>query len=215
MKSEFSRILLLLSWCAAGLWAQGDRGIITGTVKDATGAVVPNARVTALQITTNTSHKTLTTPSGDFAVPALPVGNYQVRVENTGFKTYLATNIAVGAGQTVRLDVVLELGATQQTIEVAANAQMVQAETARVATEVSARLVDDLPIIVSGAVRSPFDLATTTPEVQGSGDAGLRIGGGRIGVYGMTLDGTAATVARPDAQVSWSQINSPSVEALT
>src|SRR5438094_6284580 len=65
--------------------------------------------------------------------------------------------------------------------------------------------------VVPGA----FDLATITPEVAGSGDSNLRIGGGRIGGYGMTLDGTAITVARPDAQVSWSQINSPSVEALT
>ena len=55
----------------------------------------------------------------------------------------------------------------------------------------------------------------TTAEVSGNGDSNLRIGGGRIGGFGMTLDGTAVTVARPDAQVSWSQINSPSVEALT
>jgi hypothetical protein len=80
---------------------------------------------------------------------------------------------------------------------------------------VSSKLVNELPLIVNGAVRSPFDLATITPEVAGSGDTNLRIGGGRIGGYGVTLDGTAATVARPDAQVSWSQINSPSVEALT
>ena len=69
--------------------------------------------------------------------------------------------------------------------------------------------------MVNGAVRSPFDLATTTAEVAGSGDSNFRVGGGRIGSFGVTLDGTAATVARPDAQVSWGQINAPSVEALT
>jgi Carboxypeptidase regulatory-like domain len=215
MKSRIFTIAVALIWSVAGLWAQGDRGIITGTVKDASGAVVPGAQVTAIHLATNTNHKTNTTTSGDFTVPSLPVGDYRVRVENTGFKTHIAGNIVVAAGATVRLDVALELGATQQTVEVSANAQMLQTEAGRVATEVSNKLVDELPLIVSGAVRSPFDLAATTPEAAGSGDSSLRIGGGRVGAYGMTLDGTAATVARPDSQVSWSQINSPSVEALT
>ena len=215
MKRNIYAIVAFLTLAAAGVWAQGDRGIITGTVKDATGAVVPGVRVTAIQLATNASYKASTTAAGDFTVPDLPVGNYQVRVESTGFKTEIANDIVVAAGATVRLDLTLELGTTQQTVEVSTNAQVLQADTARVSTEVSNRLVDDLPILVNGAVRSPFDLATTTAEVAGSGDSNLRIGGGRIGGFGMTLDGTAITVARPDAQVSWSQINSPSVEALT
>ncbi|HZT31120.1 MAG TPA: TonB-dependent receptor [Bryobacteraceae bacterium] len=215
MKGKLYLIATLLVLSAAGLRGQGDRGIITGTVKDASGAVVPGAHVTATQVATNTIYKADTTDSGDFTEAALPVGTYRVRVENTGFKTYIASDVVVAAGATVRLDVVMELGTTQQTIEVTGSAALLQAETARVATEVSNRLVNDLPLLVNGAVRSPFDLATTTAEVAGTGDSNLRVGGGRIGAYGMTLDGTAATVGRPDAQVSWSQINAPSVEALT
>ena len=215
MRGRLYAIAALLALTAAGLRAQGDRGIITGTVKDPSGAAMPGAVVTAIHLATNTSYKTSTTASGDFTVPALPVGDYQVRVENTGFKTQVENNVAVAAGATVRLDVAMEVGATQQTIEVQAHAVMLTADTARVSTEVSAKLVDDLPLVVNGAVRSPFDLATTTAEVAGSGDSNFRIGGGRIGAFGVTLDGTAATVARPDAQVSWGQINAPSVEALT
>src|SRR6476469_9227455 len=208
-------IAALLALTAAGLRAQGDRGIITGTVKDPSGAAMPRAVVTAIHLVTNTSYKTSTTASGDFTVPALPVGGYQVRVESVGFKTQVENNVAVAAGATVRLDVVMEVGATQQTIEIQARAAMLTADTARVSTEVSAKMVDELPLVVNGAVRSPFDLAATTAEVAGSGDSNFRIGGGRIGAFGVTLDGTAATVARPDAQVSWGQINAPSVEALT
>ena len=215
MKSSIRTIAVLFALTATSLWAQGDRGIITGTVKDPSGASMPDAVVTAIHLATNTSYQTSTTASGDFTVPALPVGNYQVRVEKTGFKTQVENNVAVAAGATVRLDVVMEVGATQQTIEVQARAAMLTTDTARVSTEVSAKLVNELPLIVNGAVRSPFDLATTTAEVAGSGDSNFRIGGGRIGAFGVTLDGTAATVARPDAQVSWGQINSPSVEALT
>ena len=215
MHSKLRAMAWLLALTAASLWGQGDRGLITGTVKDATGAGVPNAQLTANHLATNTNYKTTSTASGDFTVASLPVGDYRVRIENTGFKTYVANDVAVAAGATVRLDVTLELGATQQTIEVNASAVSLTAETARVATEVSARLVDGLPLLVNGAVRSPFDLATTTAEVAGGSDSTFRIGGGRIGAFGVTLDGTAATVARPDAQVSWGQINAPSVEALT
>ena len=155
-------MLSVLVLTAAGLLAQGDRGIITGTVKDSTGAVVPGVRVTAIHVATKTSYTASTTASGDFTVPALPVGNYQMRVENTGFKTEVVNDIVVAAGATVRLDVALELGATQQTVEVATNAQVLQVDTGRVSTEVSNRLVNDLPLLVNGAVRSPFDLATTT-----------------------------------------------------
>src|SRR5258707_15805711 len=201
MRIKICVMVSILVLTAARLSAQGDRGIITGTVKDSTGAVVPGVRVTAIHLATNTSYKASTTTSGDFTVPALPVGNYQMRVENTGFKTQIANDIVVAAGATVRLDVALELGSTQQTIEVATNSQILQADTGRVATEVSNKLVNDLPLLVNGAVRSPFDRATITPEVAGSGDSNLRIGGGRIGGFGLTLAGTPVNVAPPRGPV--------------
>ena len=127
------RFYVLIGVCAvANLLAQTDRGVITGTVKDTSGAVLPGAEVTAIQTSTNANFKTKTTTSGDFTVPSLPVGTYQVRVENTGFKTHIASNVVVAAGATVSLDVTMELGATQQTVEVAANAQLLQTEAGRV-----------------------------------------------------------------------------------
>src|SRR5690349_20119139 len=109
-------IALLLASAASCLQAQGDRGIITGTVKDASGATMPDATVTATQLVTNTTYQTTTTQSGDFTVLALPVGNYSVKVERSGFKTQVQNDVAVAAGASVRLDVVMEVGATQQTV---------------------------------------------------------------------------------------------------
>ena len=75
------RFLVLIGVCVVpNLMAQTDRGVITGTVKDVSGAVVPGAQVTAIQTNTNANFKTKTTTSGDFTVPSLPVGSYQVRV---------------------------------------------------------------------------------------------------------------------------------------
>ena len=155
-------LLLGTALAGAALFAQNDRGVITGTIKDASGAVVPGAQVSAVQTGTNARFRANSTTTGDFTVPSLPVGTYRIRVENTGFKVYIADNVVVAAGATVLLNVALEVGTAQQTVEVFANAQMLQAESARVATEVSNRMVDDLPVVVNGAVRSPFDLSATT-----------------------------------------------------
>ena len=208
-------LLLGTALAGAALFAQNDRGVITGTIKDASGAVVPGAQVSAVQTGTNARFRANSTTTGDFTVPSLPVGTYRIRVENTGFKVYIADNVVVAAGATVLLNVALEVGTAQQTVEVFANAQMLQAESARVATEVSNRMVDDLPVVVNGAVRSPFDLSATTAEVSSTGQ--YRVGGGKGGAYGMTLDGSTVTTAgQLDSNgVTWTQINTPSIDALT
>ena len=97
---------------------------------------------------------------GDYTIPALPIGAYQVRVDVQGFKSYIANNVAVTPGGETRVDVKLEIGTAQQSVEVTDHPQRVQTENARVATTVSSAMVDSLPVQVNGASRSPFDLAT-------------------------------------------------------
>ena len=184
----FVRLIVLTIVLALRLPGQGDRGVITGTVTDVTGAVVPGAVITAVQTGTNTSFKTTTSTSGDFTVPSLPVGTYSVRVEQPNFKMYITENVVIVPGGTVRVDALLQVGTTQQSVEVTANAQMVQPDNARVATAVSSTLVDSLPVQVNGASRSPFDLASTTAEVNAAGT--FRIGGGNNTV-GISLDGAS------------------------
>src|SRR5215472_14008705 len=132
MQSRIYVIAALLALTSTGLRAQGDRGIITGTVKDASGAVMPRAHVTATHLDTNTNYTATTTASGDFTVPDLQVGNYRVRVENAGFKAHVNENVEVSPGATLRLDVAMEVGTAQQTVEVQANALVLATDTARV-----------------------------------------------------------------------------------
>ena len=214
----FSRVRLCVLFLSAVavLLAQTDRGVITGTVKDASGAVVPGARVSAVQISTNTNFKTTTTAAGDYTVPSLPVGTYRIRVESTGFKAYVADGIEVQPGSTLLVNATLEVGTAQQTVEVTANAQLLQSESARVATEVSNQLVDDLPILVNGSRAQPL----RSVGHHGGGEqsrAQYRVGGGKGGAYGMTLDGTTITTAgQLDSNgVTWTAYNTPSVDAFT
>jgi len=209
------RVILLAAVFAMSLLAQGDRGEITGSVVDTSGAVVPGAHITVIQKSTNSTYKTTTSTAGDFTVPSLPVGIYVVKVERDGFKTELTENVEITPGGTVRTDVKLQVGQTQQSVEVMANAQMVQTENARVSTEVSNALVDALPVEVNGNSRSPFDLASTTGEVNGAGT--FRIGGGGDTV-GITLDGSSLAgdkIGTDAGSGGAAAMNSPSVEALT
>jgi len=211
----FVRLILLAVFAVIRLPGQGDRGEITGTVTDATGAVVPGAQIVVVQRATNASYRTTTSTAGDFTVPSLPVGEYQVRVERQGFKTSITENVGITPGGTARVDVKLEVGAAQQSVEVTAAAQVLQTENARVATEVSRTLVDALPVEVNGNSRSPFDLASTTGEVNAAGT--FRIGGGNDTV-GITLDGTSLAgdkIGNDAGNAGAAPMNSPSVEALT
>ena len=211
----FVSLIALMVASALQLLAQGDRGVITGTVMDTTRAVVPGAAVTAIQTSTNTTYKTVTSAAGDFTIPSVPVGNYLLRVEKQSFKVHITGNVVVNPGETVRVDVSLEVGQTQQSVEVIATAQLVQSENARVATEVSNTLVDALPVQVNGNSRSPFDLAATTGEVNGAGT--FRIGGGNDTV-GITLDGSSLAgdkIGSDAGNGGAAAMNSPSVEALT
>src|SRR5258706_636599 len=202
--------------CATtGLLAQTDRGVITGTVKDATGAVVPGAKVTAVYLDTRTDYKTTTTASGDFTVPSLPVGTYRLRIEGQGFKTYIRDNVVLATGATLRIDAELELGTTQQTVVVNENVQMLQSESARVATQVGSKLVDELPLVVGGTMRGVFDLALVTGDVGGTDINNLRIGGGHPGRFAMTLDGISALTGFDSQDSDPTSINTPSVDAIT
>ena len=212
-KCWLGTLTFALAACAS-LWAQGDRGTLRGTVHDASGAVVPNASVTATNTGTNADSRTSSNGvNGDFTLPSLQPGTYRLRVESPGFRTLVQENIAVATGDTVSLDLRLDVGSAQETIEVSADASLLQTDTARVATQISAKFVEELPIAVNGGVRSPFDLAGVTGDVTLG--TGLRVGGGRVGSFGMTLDGASITTGNNGGgSINFTSNNTPSVEAL-
>ncbi len=202
-------------FCAAGLAvAQTDRGIINGTITDLSGASVPDARVTATNTATSISFATRSTSSGDFSIPTLPVGTYQLRVEKQGFKAAMRSGITVSAGGTVTVNAQLEVGAVTESVNVDAALELLQTSTAKVTTAVSNKMVDELPLVVGGAMRGAFDLALITPEANQPSDEGFNVGGGQGGAFGATLDGVTVLTGRFNS-VEWTNVNTPSVDAIT
>ncbi len=205
---------LLLSAFVPVALAQSDRGVITGTVTDSSSAAVPGAKVAVRNVATNVGSSTETTSSGDFTIPALPVGTYELRVEKQGFKTSVRSEVIVNAGATVAVNAMLEVGAVSESVQVAATLELLQTSTAKVTTAVSNKMVDELPLVVGGAMRGAFDLALITPQVNQPNDDNLNIGGGQGGSYGATLDGVSVLTGRFNS-VQWANVNTPSVDAIT
>ena len=129
-------------------FGQSDRGTLTGTVKDSTGAVIPGASVTATHVATNVTSSTITTDNGLYSIPALPAGIYKVRVELSGFKAWEQSQIVLAASTTVRADATLEIGQITESVEVRASSVSLQTENAKISSQVSNKMVDELPLVV-------------------------------------------------------------------
>jgi hypothetical protein len=200
---------------ASFLFAQSERGTISGTVRDSTAAVIPQAKIIVTNTATNVVVHLTTNELGEYTAASVPVGVYNIQVQKEGFRPAEIKGLSVNAATSVRADVNLEIGQSQQVVEVQASAVQLQTEDAKTSVTINQKIVDSLPLVVAGAVRSPFDLATLTPEAKtGGGDAGFALGGGQAAAYQATLDGVSVDTSRA-LQKTWVTSNAPSVEALT
>jgi Carboxypeptidase regulatory-like domain/TonB dependent receptor-like, beta-barrel len=205
-------LLLGLLVIPISLSGQTEYGNITGVVSDPTGAVIPGAEVLVTNTATNVKKTTITTAGGEYNVP-VPPGTYQVQVTLTGFKRHVGDNVVVAAATTLRLDVKLQLGEMSEVVEVSPEQAQVQTENAKISTAVQNRLVDELPLVVLGAMRSPFDLVNITSESKGRGNT-ISLGGGQAAAWDATLDGISVTTNR-SADAAEITYTAPSVEGIT
>ena len=163
-----SLLLLLSSFLllSASASAQTNRGGITGTVFDPSGAAVPGATVTLTSTGTNQVYKEKTGGAGAYTFPALEPVSYKLEVEAQGFKRKAIDKIKVDTASISTIDVNLETGSTSTEITVDADATRINTESGTLSSTVSARQIQDVPL----QNRSVLDLALTLPNV--SGDAG-------------------------------------------
>jgi len=173
---------------------------------------MPGAEVAITAIATNATKTTISGEGGQYNIPLAP-GAYRIQVSLRGFKKYLADNVVVTASTSVRLDIKLELGELSEIVSVTPDLARLQTENAKISTSVQNRLVDELPLVVGGALRSPFDLVGITAESKGRGNA-LSLGGGQAAAWDATLDGISVTTNR-SADAAEIAYTTPSVEAIT
>ncbi len=214
MPSRILRILLPTCLSAAALLAQSDRGTITGTVADPAGAFVPAARVVAVNPETGIAFRSQTTGTGSYTIPYVPAGVYDLTVEAAGFSKLEQKGIRVRVADTARVDVVLQVGATTESVTVTADAPLLSTESAAQSTTIGRDQLNQLPVnfaIGAGAVRNPLSFLQLTPGASIMGWNTVKINGAPTGTFKIIFEGQDSTSAL-DARVS--DESQPSVEAI-
>src|SRR6266545_2327237 len=118
--SALLALFVCLFVCASSVVAQEVSAGITGRVTDPSGGAIVGANVTAKDQQRGTAWPTRTNEDGVYAFPRIPVGTYEVRVEATGFKTYVQPNITLEVNQRARIDVNMQVGAVTESVQVTA-----------------------------------------------------------------------------------------------
>jgi hypothetical protein len=160
--------------------AQEFRATLSGTVDDATGAHVPGAKVVVVETHTGTKFEIATDANGQYTIPFMLPGDYEITVTKTGFKAGIRKAVHLGSGEHPIIDTRLEVGDTSQSVEVVADASLVNSENASVGQAISTSQVEDLPLngrtpLVFASLASGV-LATGQPALIHPFDSGAAVG---------------------------------------
>ena len=128
------------------VFGQGFSAAMSGSVRDASGAVIPQATVTARNIETGQTRVAETGANGNFNLPALPVGPYEITVEKAGFRQLVRSGITLSVAQEAVLNLTLEVGQVQQTVEVTGEAPIVNTTLAATSGLINEGQIQDLPL---------------------------------------------------------------------
>ncbi|MBS1832001.1 MAG: TonB-dependent receptor [Acidobacteria bacterium] len=208
--SVLSRALILSAALSFAMWAQSTATIV-GRITDPTGAVVTNAKVTAKNVSTGLERSTVSSETGDYEIPYLPIGGtYTVTVTVPGFQTSEATGIVLQVDQRARIDIGVRVGNTTERVVVEDAAPIVNTESGSIGQVISNKRIVDLPL--NG--RNFVQLAALLPSaiVGTSGTAGgtmVSVSGGRQGKTEFLLDGISINEQLFDGVVL-----RPSVDAI-
>ena len=213
MRIIFRDILISFLFVITAL-AQSDRGTITGTISDAEGAVVPNAAVVATNTSTAVSLRTVTTSTGNYTIPSLPVGVYDISVEAPGFKKLTRQGIRVEVAETARVDATLEVGAATESVTVTADAPLLKTEDAEQSQTFTGDHLNSLPInfgIGGGAIRNPLSFVELAPGTSLNGWNDIKINGAPNGSFRIIFEGQDST---SDLNPRVSDESQPSMESI-
>src|SRR5437868_3579233 len=207
------RLLLPVFFLTISLFGQGERGAFTGTVTDPTGSAVPNATIVATHRETNIETKAVTTDTGVYRMPYLPLGTYRITASAPGFKTSDVENLTLRVAQTLTVDFKLDVGVVTDKITVSAEAAQLESSTAEVGHYVSTAEFESWPIPVSDGHRQIQSfIFRSLPGATGSEFEGS-INGGQYYSHEILIEGIP--LGRMDLQGGSNNEFSPSAEAVS
>jgi hypothetical protein len=209
-------IAVVFAFGGGKLWSQGSTAQISGTVADSTGALLPGAEITATHTDTGVARSVISNETGAYSLPNLAVGPYRLEASLPGFRTFAQTGIVLQVNSNPAINIVLQVGQVTETIEVQANAAMVETRSTGVGSVIENARILELPLVgrqvydlvtVSG-LAIPTGSATPLSRAAYPGTPTFSIAGSLNGGNTVTLDGamhndvasnTALPLPFPDA----------------
>jgi len=188
--------------------AQVDRAGLSGTVTDPAGRALPQAHVTAVQISTGLKRETKSSAEGTYDIPELPVGNYTITFEHQGFKSLTFVDVEEVIGRTRTLDVTLPVSGRDEHVEVPASSALMDRNSSAVTGFIEKEQADELPL-------NGRDWASLTAFVPGAIDTGgsnqrtIRFAGRGLDDSNWTYDGIDATSIVNQTQRPWVRLAIP------
>jgi hypothetical protein len=188
--------------------AQIDRAALRGAVTDPSGRVLPQAHVTAAQISTGLRREATSSAEGTYDIPELPVGNYTITFEHQGFKSVTFVDVEEVIGRTRTLDVTLQVSGGSERMEVSAASALVDRNTSAVTGYIEREQANELPL-------NGRDWASLTAFVPGAIDTGgsnqrtIRFAGRGLDDSNWTYDGVDATNIVNQTQRAWVRLAIP------
>jgi hypothetical protein len=184
---------------ALAVLAQSDRGTITGTITDPAGALVANAPVQARNVDNGAVYQAAASGTGNYTLSQLPVGRYEISVTVSGFKKYVRQNVTVDVAETYRVDVMLEVGSSSESVTVTDAAPLLKTESGELSHTVTTETMNNLPVMGIGAsagssgIRNPYAVLQLLPGTTYSPDVDVRVNGMPANTSAMRIEGQDAT----------------------
>lgn len=179
---------LAMAACASVVFAQEFRGTLSGRLTDPQDSVIPNVKIEVTEIATGSKRTTVSGADGLYTVPFLAPGLYRVSVESPGFKRFVDEGVQVSTNERVSLDIRLEVGQVQESIQVTAETPILQTATASTGSVIGTRQIEDTPL--NG--RTPLMLAALAMGVVPASDPRFTRPFDNSGAAGFSMGGAAA-----------------------
>lgn len=197
---SFTRLVLLIVTLAAPALPQTTFATITGNITDSTGAVIPGAKVTATHLESNYVYNAESNSAGNYTVAQLREGDYSLRIQAPGFKEAVLPKLPLVSLDVRRVDVRLEVGTVETSVEVSAGATLIETETARISDSKNTRQLNTLPL----NTRSLWNFVGLSPGVvqAGGGSSTRRFAGSRANQSDASIDGITLSNQYDGTQIS-------------
>lgn len=185
---RFTAVCLLFAALPASSPAQVALGAIAGTLEDSSGAVVPNARVLAVNLATGLEQSATSQSNGAYLIPQLPPGLYKVSVTAQGFKQATVDSAKVDVGSTLNQNFTLEVGLVTESVRIEATTTLVDATSGQVGATIQTNYVLEMPL----ADRNVMSLVNLVPGAFSNGGE-ISLGGGRTRSAAILVDGVTSS----------------------